>query len=124
MVSVHIRPWHLATDEASTEAVMLEFMQHVSFDVLGLVQATSPLTKASDLASAKSMFIEHQLDSLFSACPFKRFLWTSSGQPLNYDPTKRPRRQEITDYWLLENGAFYLTRREILKSQGCRLAAK
>ena len=41
----------------------------------------------------------------------------------NYEPLKRPRRQDW-DGELIENGAFYLTRKAILQEHGCRLGGK
>ena len=111
------------TDTASTESAMLEFQRHVSFDVICLIQATSPLTCAADFRTAKDLFIEKNLDSLLTAVPSKRFFWTKSGIPINYDPLRRPRRQEF-DGCLMENGAFYLTRSRILEEQRNRLGGK
>ena len=53
-----------ATDTASTELAMLEFQSRNSFDVVCLVQATSPLTTAPDFRAAKQKFVSEKLDSL------------------------------------------------------------
>ncbi len=111
------------TDEASTEAALLEFSAQVDFDVLCLIQATSPLTQAGDFRAAKNQFMADCADSLLTATKTQRFFWTSSGLPLNYEPTARPRRQEF-DGSLMENGAFYFTRREILDATHCRLGGE
>jgi len=111
------------TDEASTESALLEFAREVGFDVLCLVQATSPLTRAADFAGARAQFIEQGADSLVSAVRTKRFFWSPSGEPLNYDPAARPRRQDFAGS-LVENGAFYFTRREVLEQQKCRLGGR
>lgn len=108
------------TDTASTESAMLEFKQKISFDVLCLIQATSPLTHADDFIAAKRKFIEENLDSLLTAVRSKRFYWTNAGTPINYDPTNRPRRQDFAGC-LMENGAFYLTRAKLLEQLGSRL---
>ena len=57
-----------------------------------------------------------------------RFLWsvdpkTMAATAKNYEPLKRPRRQDW-DGELIENGAFYLTRKAILQEHGCRLGGK
>jgi len=108
------------SDEASTESAMLEFAREVGFDVICLVQATSPLTVAADFVAARMHFLTNDADSLVTATPTKRFFWTPSGVPLNYDPVMRPRRQDFAGS-LVENGAFYFTRRDILEQQQCRL---
>ncbi len=111
------------SDTASTESALLEFSGQVEFDVLCLVQATSPLTRAEDFRRAKEKFIAEQLDSLLTAVPCRRFFWTRDAQPVNYDPARRPRRQEFAG-WLMENGAFYVTRASVLNATGWRLGGR
>lgn len=117
------RPAETATDTASTESVMLYFQEQVAFDVLCLIQATSPLTRAEDFRQAKQKFSEEGADSLLTAVDSKRFYWTRDGSPLNYDPAHRPRRQQFPGL-LMENGAFYFTRATTLKTCRTRLGGK
>lgn len=111
------------TDTASTESAMLEFKQRVSFDVVCLIQATSPLTRAEDFIAAKQEFVHENLDSLLTAVQSKRFYWTPAGEPINYDPRNRPRRQDFAGC-LMENGAFYFTRAKLLEELGSRLGGR
>lgn len=108
------------TDEASTESALLEFAAVADFDVLCTIQATSPLTGAADFQRARRQFEQQHADSLLTAVRSHRFYWTDDGRALNYDPLKRPRRQDFAGT-LMENGAFYFTRREVLSAQRCRL---
>jgi CMP-N-acetylneuraminic acid synthetase len=112
-----------ATDEATTESIMLEVASHTAFDVMCLVQATSPFTRAHHFKHARAEFIHQDLDSMLSAVISKRFYWSLDGKPLNYDPSARPRRQDFPGT-LIENGAFYFTRAHILFEQRCRLGGK
>ena len=112
-----------ASDTASTEAVMVEFQQRVAFDVLCLIQATSPLTRAADFSAAKEKFIAESLDSLLTAVRSNRFLWNAQAKALNYSPAARPRRQDFEGSYV-ENGAFYLTAANILKRDECRLGGR
>jgi N-acylneuraminate cytidylyltransferase len=100
-----------ATDTASTEAVMLEYLnktksQYNQDDKFILLQATSPFTKAKDIDSAIGLLAEG-FDSVLSVVPFKRFLWKKTGTPLNYDYKNRLRRQNVAPNYL-ENGALYI----------------
>lgn len=122
-VTVLDRSAETCTDTASTESAMLEFQQQIPFDVVGLIQATSPLTHADDFRAAKHKFVNDNLDSLLTAVPSKRFFWTQSGTPINYDPVNRPRRQDF-EGCLMENGAFYLTRAKLLKETASRLGGR
>ena len=51
------------------------------------------------------------------------FFWDERGIPINYNPLKRPRRQEFKGT-LMENGAFYVTSKKILEQTECRLGGK
>jgi CMP-N-acetylneuraminic acid synthetase len=117
------RPAATATDTAGTESVMLEFQERVAFDVLGLIQATSPLTQADDLRRAQRRFSDEGADSLLTAVESKRFFWTRDGAPVNYDPANRPLRQQFRGF-LMENGAFYFTRAATLRTCRARLGGK
>jgi CMP-N-acetylneuraminic acid synthetase len=112
-----------ATDEASSEAIMLEVAEGRCFDVMALVQGTSPLTLARHFAEARDAFERHGWDSLLSVVTSHRFYWTRDARPLNYDPRRRPRRQDW-DGTLIESGAFYFTRRALLLAERCRLGGR
>jgi YrbI family 3-deoxy-D-manno-octulosonate 8-phosphate phosphatase len=126
-VGIHHRSAESATDTASTEQVMLEYTrENDDFDVMVLIQATSPLLTAADLEQGIDLFETGSYDSVLSAVRQARFVWkTGDGlaEPVNYDYGERPRRQEF-DGFLVENGAFYLTSRAALLESGCRLCGR
>ena len=117
------RPEHLATDEASTDDVMIDFCSKIFFENLITIQATSPLLTSTHIDKAYSIFEKSKLDSMLTAVRIKRFFWDDNYFPLNYDPNHRPRRQDFRGS-LMENGAFYITRRDLLLKTGCRLGGK
>ena len=119
-VEILDRPAVLATDEASTESVMLHAAQGLDFDVLATIQATSPFVQADDFQKAYSLFKSGNHDSLLTAVRTKRFFWNDDGTALNYAPQQRPRRQDFSGS-LMENGAFYFTKHSVLEDTGCRL---
>ncbi|MGI9228347.1 MAG: cytidylyltransferase domain-containing protein [Gammaproteobacteria bacterium] len=122
-VTVVDRSPESSSDTAGTESVMLEFQAREEFDMICLIQATSPLTRAIHFQEARKKIEAEQLDSLLSVAPLKRFLWQADGVPVNYDPAHRPRRQDFAGE-LVENGAFYFTRAAILREQKCRIGGK
>jgi N-acylneuraminate cytidylyltransferase len=115
-----IRPAEYATDTATTESVMLHAAENYGFDVICTIQATSPLTTYKDLLKAYDNMLRAGNDSLFTATRIKKFLWSDGLIPLNYNPQKRPMRQQW-EGTLVENGAFYFTCRHILLQDKCRL---
>jgi YrbI family 3-deoxy-D-manno-octulosonate 8-phosphate phosphatase len=123
-VNVLMRPPHLSGDGTPTEAVMLDLMERVEhFDILATIQATSPLTSERELDSAIALMLEGNLDSVVTGTAMKRFVWTPDGTPLNYDFRNRPFTQNFAGS-VVENGAFYLTRRELLARDRCRLGGR
>ena len=122
-VKVIVRPVELASDTSSTESVMLHFAEHADFDILNLIQATSPLTTSGDLDNALEQFTREGHDSLLTGVLYKKFFWTPDGKPLHYDYSRRPRRQEFPGV-VHENGAFYFTKKEILEKNKNRLGGK
>ena len=125
-LDVHLldRPIELATDEASTEAVMLHFLGTApTFDRLVTIQATSPLLDGWQLDEALELFETGCYDSMATVVRTKRFFWNDNGMPINYDPQHRPRRQDFAGT-LMENGAFYITSRDLLSGTGCRLGGR
>ncbi len=122
-VKVIDRPAEFAEDSSSTESVMLHFAEHVGFDVLNLIQATSPLTTSEDLDKAIEQFFAEGDDSLLAGVLYKKFFWTPDGKALNYDYRNRPRRQDFPGV-VHDNGAFYLTKKEILLADKNRLGGR
>lgn len=117
------RPAELATDDASTESVMLHAAKALSFDVLATIQATSPLLTKQDLQEAHRLFSAGDYDSLLTAVRVKRFFWNDDATAWNYVPHQRPRRQEFGGSFM-ENGAFYFTKRHILENHRSRLGGR
>lgn len=114
-----------ATDIAPTEAVMLEFVDKVESDCIVLLQATSPLTESIHLNEALTSYRKNNYDSMLSVVNQKRFIWKKDdrnlGLPINYDPFSRPRRQDFGGYYV-ENGAFYITKTDLLKNTKNRIS--
>lgn len=109
-----------SSDNATSETALIEFAQNYEFDNVIFMQATSPLTQTSDINGALKKFLNSDKKSLISTIKRHQFLWDTKGTPMNYDPNKRPRRQEWDGYYI-ENGAFYISsKKEILKT-GCRI---
>lgn len=115
-----------ACDTASTESVMLEYINYAKLpidDIFMLVQATSPLTEGVHFSEALQMYAKGEYDSILTCVRNLRFFWNEDGTSMNYDFMNRPRRQNFNGM-LMENGAFYInTVGNILKSSN-RLSGK
>ena len=66
-IDIHMRSNKVSTDEASTEAVILEYLcdsEIDSEDTFILLQATSPMTTSDDISEAISKYRKDNLSSL------------------------------------------------------------
>lgn len=125
---VHWRAAETATNTASTESALVDFTQaHPDYDILCLIQATSPLVTPEHFRGALQIFNQVGADSLVTAVRAHRFLWKvkddGEAEAINYTPAKRPRRQDWNGE-LIENGAFYLTTNGLFEESKCRLGGK
>lgn len=115
-----------ACDTASTESVMLEYIEYAKLaneEVFMLVQATSPLTETIHFTEALRIYEEGKCDSMLTCVRNYRFFWNEDGSSMNYDYRSRPRRQDFSGM-LMENGAFYINTVGNILSNGNRLGGK
>ncbi|MGE9980343.1 cytidylyltransferase domain-containing protein [Prevotella sp. SGI.167] len=115
-----------ACDTASTESVMLEYINYAQLpddDIFMLVQATSPLTESVHFTEALQLYSKHEYDSIITCVRNYRFFWNEDGTSMNYDYRNRPRRQNFNGM-LMENGAFYINIVGNVKESGNRLSGK
>jgi len=123
-VKIYDRSTDNASDYATTESVMLEFIDSKDFtgqDLFLLVQATSPLIQAEDVSNAVNQFTSEKSDSLLTCVRTKRFFWDDKKLPINYDYNNRPRRQDFSGL-LMENGALYISTVKSIKECKNRLS--
>ncbi len=109
-VRIFVRSDQNASDIASTESVMIEYLERAGLsneDIFLLVQATSPLTESSHFDEALTCFQKGDFDSMLTCVRNYRFFWNEDGTSKNYDYKYRPRRQDFCG-GLMENGAFYI----------------
>ncbi|WP_264525296.1 acylneuraminate cytidylyltransferase [Flavobacterium sp. N502536] len=114
-----------ASDTSSTESAMLEFSEKINHDynIICLLQATSPLTLTADINTALSRITNESFDSAISVVKTHRFIWNKQGEPMNYDIFNRPRRQDFEGL-LIENGAVYCSTKEAFLDKKNRISGK
>jgi CMP-N,N'-diacetyllegionaminic acid synthase len=97
------------------------------YDTVMLLQCTSPFRQPGDLDNALALFEMSQVNSLFSACEIKQFLWRKDAPNqfvrLMDDMRTRPMRQQKNPA-IAENGSFWITKASIYKNFHCRLMDK
>lgn len=128
-VEIYDREAKNAQDNSSTESVMLEYIEKQNLkneDMFFLIQATSPLLKATHIDRMYETLINSDADSIFSGVREKQFHWieTDDGiKPINYDYRNRPRRQDFNGI-IAENGACYINSIKNIIKEKCRISGK
>ncbi|GAA4244661.1 acylneuraminate cytidylyltransferase [Winogradskyella damuponensis] len=122
-VHVILRGSKNADDSASTESAMIEFSKLIDykFDILCLLQATSPLTVSKDINNCIDKIENELYDAALTVVNSHRFIWNSHGEPINYNLFKRPRRQDFEGL-LIENGAVYCTTKKAFIESNNRIS--
>ena len=77
---MHWRAPETATSTASTESAILDFVgAHPDYDILCLIQATSPFIAPDDFIQGVELLQSTGADSLVTAVRAHRFLWLGLG---------------------------------------------
>ena len=125
-ISIYSRSKKSEKDEAGTEVLLKEISLKFNFDIAVLLQITNPFITAKIIDKALTMFIKDDYDSMLSAVPMRSFIWKKKKDtaiPKNYKINKRPRSQNINDYYL-ENGSFYIYKKNSFLKNKNRLGGK
>ena len=116
------RPAEISKDYSQSEEALLHFCSKVDFDTLVFIQPTSPLVESTHIDTGIQMMNEY--DSVFSV--YKEHWvprWTKEVNPDEWDVNNRPMRQQMDEKYV-ENGAFYLTKKDNLLQSKLRYSGK
>ncbi len=114
-----------SSDNASSWSVVKEVVDNVDkkFDVIVLLQPTSPLREAKDIKASIDLFIKKDADYVLSVCKCPHPVqWTNIiGKDLSLDNFIKKeyldkRRQDLEQNYIL-NGAIYILRAELLSEK-------
>lgn len=108
-VEVLDRAAHLRHGEVPMNEVLLDDVRRLDGDVYVQTHSTNPLLTLRSVEGAISAFFEsaQDHDSLFSVTPRHARFWTPSGQPVNHDPSRLLRTQDLPPL-LEENSCLYI----------------
>ena len=116
------RPAEISKDYSQSEEALLHFCSEVDFDTLVFIQPTSPLVESTHIDTGIQMM--HEYDSVFSV--YKEHWvprWTKEVNPDGWDVNNRPMRQQMDEKYV-ENGAFYITKKDNLLQSKLRYSGK
>jgi N-acylneuraminate cytidylyltransferase len=124
-VKAMLRNAENANDTASTESALVELSNNLNYeyDILCLLQATSPLTTSEAINNCLAAITQDKYDASLTVVNTHRFTWSKDGTPQNYDVFNRPRRQDFEGL-LIENGAVYCTTKTAFVNSKNRVSGK
>lgn len=122
LVTVVDRPEELRGGMVSMNDVLLNDVKSFDADLYLQTHSTNPFLRTSSVTRAIDEFLsaDPRPDSLFSVTRLQTRLWDANGAPLNHDPAKLIRTQDLPPVFE-ENSCLYLFSRESLEEHGSRI---
>lgn len=119
------RPKYLDTQKATPQDIIGEFMRLIEADAYMVCHCTSPFVTREHLEECVSAVRSGGggCDSAFTAERIQKHLWSSGGEPLNFDPALIPRTQDLDPIYS-EVSAAYAFRREVFQDLRRRVGLK
>ncbi|WP_300098991.1 acylneuraminate cytidylyltransferase family protein [Methanosarcina sp.] len=115
-----VRPPELAGDEIGTLPVLqhavsyLEKKEDYKPDIVVLLYATSPMLSQSRISEAARLIKDKNLDSVLSVVEDRGHYWIENQGKYERFYPKNPKNRQFTKPLFKENGAIYITKRDIL----------
>jgi CMP-N-acetylneuraminic acid synthetase len=124
-VEVLDRAGHLRGGAVPMNDVLVDDVRRLDGDVYLQTHSTNPLLTTASVERAIDAFFDSlpHHDSLFSVTPRRARFWTTTGQPVNHDPSRLLRTQDLPPL-LEENSCLYVFKGEDLLRTGNRIGAR
>lgn len=124
-VTVLDRPPELRGGMVSMNDVLLNDVRRVDADLYLQTHSTNPLLRESSVTRAIDEYLEAdpRPDSLFGVTRLQSRLWDANGAPVNHDPRRLVRTQDLPPIFE-ENSCLYLFSRESLEKHGSRIGSR
>ena len=118
-VRIISRPTHLLGGEVPMTEILLYDAEIVSSDWYLQVHSTSPLIRSETISSALNTLREQldNYDSLFSVTRLQTRLYGHDFQPLNHDPKKLLRTQDLPPIFEENSGMYVFSKGQIESGQ-------
>lgn len=118
--SVIDRPKWLSEDSANGNDLLLYDNKNINADIYFQLFVTAPLLKSKTIRRAYEIMTKNEeYDSIFTVTEENSFFWYK-GSPVNYNPEKLPRTQDLTPM-LEETTGLYGITQEALEENNCRI---
>lgn len=122
-IIIHNRPIHLRSGFISMNKIIEYDCERIDSDLILQTHNTNPLLKSSTITKAINIFIKNKLDCLFSVTKYQNRLWDKNLKPINHNPKKLIRTQDLKPLYE-ENSCFYIFKRKGFLKNKNRLFGK
>jgi CMP-N-acetylneuraminic acid synthetase len=124
-VRVLARPPELRDGSIGMNTVLLNTVKQCDADLYLQTHSTNPLLRSASIERAVDAYLDGRPahDSLFSVTRLQTRLWSHDSRPLNHDPKRLLRTQDLLPVWE-ENSCLYLFTRELLERTGSRVGER
>ena len=114
------RPDFLDKNTSNCNDIIREFIKEIDADYYVVSHATAPFTKTESIDKCITSIIDSEkFDSAFTVEKIQSFLW-NNGEPLNFNPDKFPRTQDLSPIYMETSGAFVFSK-EVFKNYNRRI---
>lgn len=114
-----IRPDELATDTATSYDVVKHAVDHYNngFDLVLLLQPTSPLRNSKDIDDALELFIQKKADAIISVCEVEHSPSLCNTLPQDHSLKGFLRSQDLSKHYRINGGIYIVSIDKFLKEK-------
>jgi CMP-N-acetylneuraminic acid synthetase len=116
------RPFHLDSDDTSFNDILLTIIDEMETDYIIFLSCTSPFIKSQTIRDMIHQIVHNNFDSAFTAFNVYSFCWFDNS-PLNYDPSKVPRTQDLKPV-IVETSGLYIFSKQLFQRYKRRIGFK
>jgi CMP-N-acetylneuraminic acid synthetase len=109
-VNFLLRPETLDTNSTSWQDLMSAFAQVIDADIYINAHVTSPFVLPERYSACVEAVKSGAHDSAFAAHCLHTFLWDSSHSPINFNPSKLPRTQDLSPIYAESHSVYAYTK--------------
>lgn len=117
-VTIHMRPNHLLNIQSNEANQIMEYdLSQTDGEYFIQLHSTNPLLRTETIDSAIESFFEHkeEYDSLMSVTTLQNRYYWSDGSPINHDPEKLIKTQELPVIYEENSNIYIFTRSMFMK---------
>ena len=114
------RPISLDRDDTNFTEIFDFILNHIIADIYVYAHATAPFLKTDSINKCIEAVTCEYFDSAFSAVKLQDFLWSTSYDPINFNPSKLPRSQDLPTYYR-ETSGVYVFKRHVFEDHKTRI---